>query len=200
MANQPMRLHWTKRVRVTGPTAADRVAGPTTRERLVAALADRPRTVAQLAQAFGLAQPTMLEHVRRALRAGLVVEVEIPEEERHFAVERYYATAVPVVRLPDRDILHAACRALADQVAGSLNDAGGQSDVHAAFMMTTLARDGWSFDDLWPYLHETICRLALERLTHRRDPNWLPAHGLAWVEVLDEDDVPFDEHPEEELA
>ncbi len=109
-------------------------------------------------------------------------------------MERYYATAVPVVRLPDRAILHAACRALAEQVADTLQEAGNQSDLRAAFEITTLARDGWSFDDLWPYLHDTVCRIALDHLTQSHDSGWLPAHGLAWVEALD-DDVASDGRP-----
>ncbi len=79
----PKQLHWVKQVRV--PASASPVPRPlpvtvpTPRERLVATLADRPRTVAQLAHTFGLSQPTMLEQVRRALRDGLIVEVQVAE-------------------------------------------------------------------------------------------------------------------------
>ncbi len=183
-------LHWIRQMRVpvTSGTAASppHAAALTTRERLVAALADQPRTVAQLAQAFGLSQPTMLEHVRRALRDGLIREV--PEEHKRFAAERYYATAVPVIREPDRDLLVSGCRALADEIAAVVS--AGQGDLRAAFAMTHLAREGWSFDELWPYLQETIWRLTRERVPDLVDLTPPQPHGLAWVEELAGDDAP----------
>ena len=195
------QLRWVADRRVPVPPAAGlapaETAASTTRERLVAALADRPRTVAQLAQIFGLSQPTMLEHVRRALRDGLIVEVEVAEGERRFAAERYYATAVPVIRQPDRELLESACRALADEVAHSLS--AGRGDLQAAFAVTTLAREGWSFADLRPYLHDTVCRLALERVTGSAAPAATQPHGLAWVEDAAEV-VAEPAHEEEESA
>ena len=106
------QLHWFKQIQVPAPPSAalasPEAAVPTTRERLIAALADRPRTVAQLAQAFDLSQPTVLEHVRRGLRDGLIVEVQVAEGEKRFAAERYYAPAVPVIRQPDQELLQSA--------------------------------------------------------------------------------------------
>ena len=181
------QLRWVADRRVPVPPAAGLApadAAPTPRERLVAALADRPRTVAQLAQTFGLSQPTMLEHVRRALRDGLIVAVEVAEEERRFAAERYYATAVPVIRQPDQEVLQSACRALAGEIGRVLSRS--QGDLRSAFAMTALARDGWTFDDLWPYLHETIGRLALQQAGDLPHPAAPHRHGLAWVEDLAE--------------
>ncbi len=185
---KPMQLHWLKRVRVPATALSTltplSTAVPTPRERLVAALADRPRTVAQLAHAFGLSQPTMLEQVRRALRDGLIAEVDVAEEEKRFPAERYYATAVPGVRQPDRELIESACRGLADDVAKAL--ARNWSDVHAAFAMTHLAREGWTFHDLWPYVHETIARRVLDRVEGLGGAGVLPPHGLAWVEDVAE--------------
>ncbi len=189
--SKPKHLHWMKQVRV--PAAASlavtpmRASLPTPRERLVAALADRPRTVAQLAQTFGLSQPTMLEQVRRALRDGLVVEVQVAEEERRFSSERYYSPAVPVVREPDRELLQSACRALADDVAAAVSKNRG--DVQAAFAMTHLAREGWEFGDVLPYLHEMISRLVSERVDGFQQGVPVPPHGLAWVEDIPEMDI-----------
>ena len=206
---RPKELTWVKRVRVPGVASSDTVRRlapvPTPRERLVAALADRPRTVAQLAQAFGLSQPTMLEQVRRALRDELIAEVEVAEGEKRFPAERYYATAVPVVRQPDRELLETACRGLAEDVATALAKKWG--DLHAAFALTHLAREGWTFDDLWPYLHETMSQRVLERVGGVEGARRAPPHGLAWVEDLvgDVDDVDIttdagSPHDEEETA
>ena len=185
---KPMQLHWLKRVRVPATALSTltplSTAVPTPRERLVAALADRPRTVTQLAHAFGLSQPTMLEQVRRALRDGLIVEVQVAGEEKRFAAERYYATAVPVVRQPDRELLESACRAPANELARVLTQSLG--DLQAAFAMTTLAREGWRLDDLWPYLQATLLRLALERVEGFPEPAPPQPHGLAWVEDVAE--------------
>ena len=187
---RPKQLHWVKQVRVPAPVPSPITAlpaPPTPRERLVAALADRPRTVAQLAQAFGLSQPTMLEQVRRALRDGLITEVAVAAEERRFPSERYYAPAVPVVRGPDRELLESACRALADDMAAAF--AKNRGDVRAAFALTHLAREGWEFDDVWPYLHDMIARLVAERVGGVRPGASIPAHGLAWVEDIAEIDT-----------
>jgi hypothetical protein len=65
--------------------------------------------------------------------------------------------------------------------------------------MTHLAREGWTVDDLWPYLDETIQRLAREHLGDVLSPAALPSHGLAWVEEI----VEFDAAPtrqEEQFA
>ncbi len=182
------QLRWIKQVQVPAlPAERSSSLRPlrlTSRDRLVAALAERPRTVAQLAQAFGLSQPTMLEQVRRALGDGLIVEVDVAPEERRFAAERYYAPAVPVVRAPDVDLLESACRAAADDVAAVLTTSW--SDLLAAFSMTHLAREGWTIDDLWPYLHETIHRLVREQIEGAVTPAAIPHHGLAWIEEIEE--------------
>jgi len=158
--------------------------------------------VAQLAQAFELSQPTMLDQVRRALRDGLISEVAVTEEERRFPAERYYATAVPVIRQPDREVLESACRGLAADVAAALTSNLG--DLHAAFGLTHLAREGWSFEALWPYLEETISRLAIERVPGIPEASPPPSHGLAWVEEITEyaapSDVGHDHDREEKLA
>lgn len=189
------QLHWFKQIQVPAPPSAalasPEVAVPTTREPLIAALADRPHTVAQLAQAFDLSQPTVLEHVRRGLRDGLIVEVQVAEGEKRFATERYYAPAVPVIRQPDQELLQSACRALAGEVAAALSER--QGDLQAGFAMTTLAREGWTFDDLWPYLHATIQRLALQQVAGFPEPAPPRPHGLAWVEDIAQFEVAPDD-------
>ena len=188
--------------RVVAPAMVRETPGDTltARERLIAALVEGPRTVAQLARAFGLAQPTVLEQTRRALRDGLIVEVEAPAERRRFAAERYYALAVPVIRQPDRDLLGAAFRAAARELAGALLE--NQGDLQAAFAMTQLARDGWQFDDLWPYFSDTICQLALESAVGfvESHATQRPLHGLAWVEDGVEPWIAPADECEEELA
>lgn len=184
-AVKPKQLRWVKEARVPPRSASPAAVptSPTARERLVATLADRPQTIAQLAQTFGLSQPTVLDQVRRAVRDGLIVEVPVAAEEKRFAAERYYAPAVPVIRQPDRELLESACRGLAREVAAAL--ARHEGDLQAAFAMTTLAREGRSFAELLPYLQETVQRLVWEQGAGGRSPRPLPSHGLAWVEVLD---------------
>ena len=193
MANHPKQLQWVKRVQVPARLP---VEAPTPRERLVAALAGQPRTVAQLAQEFGFSQPTMLEQARRALRDGLIVEVDVPVEQRRTAGERYYAPTVPVIRQTDRELLEPACRALAAELATALTEQRG--DLLAAFAMTNLARDGWELSELWPYVQEMVFRLTLEQLDGLIAPVAAPLHGLAWVEELtDAELTATDDHTEE---
>lgn len=184
-------LRWIKQVEVPARPAPSRLVPFSSRDRLVAALADRPRTVAQLAQTFGLSQPTMLEQVRRALADGLIVEVEVAPEERRFAAERYYAPAVPVIRAPDAEIIESACVAASHEMARVLRDTW--SDLLAAFAVTHLAREGWAIDDLWPYMDETIRRLVREEMRGIVNPAETPDHGLAWVEEIVEIDATREE-------
>lgn len=190
MTAQPKQLQWTKRVQVPARLP---IEAPTARERLVATLAERPRTVAQVANDFGLSQPTMLEQVRRALRDGLIVEVDVPIEQRRTAGERYYAPTVPVIRQADRELLEPACRAIASELAAALTEQRG--DLLAAFAMTHLARDGWGFSDLWPFISEMVFRLTLEQMDGLIAPTAVPPHGLAWVEELADAELTIaDEH------
>jgi DNA-binding Lrp family transcriptional regulator len=161
------------------------------RDRLVAALADRPRTVAQLAQSFRLSQPTMLEQVRRALADGLIVEVDVSPEERRFAAERYYAPTVPVIRAPDAEVIESACQAISHEMARVLRD--NWSELLSAFAMTHLAREGWTFDDLWLYMDETIRRLVQEQMVGVVNRAPIPDHGLTWVEEIVELDAAREE-------
>lgn len=179
MASSPKQLQWVKRIQVP---ASPQTGVPTPREKLLAALADRPRTVAQLAQEFDLSQPTMLDQVRRALRDGLIVEVDVPIEQRRTTGERYYAPTVPVIRHTDWELLEPACRALASDLANAL--AKQRGDLMAAFAMTHLAREGWVFADLWPYVQEMVFRLTLEQSDDLVTPAIVRQHGLAWVEEL----------------
>ena len=187
-------LHWIKQVEVPARSTSSRPIPFSSRDRLVAALADRPRTVAQLAQTFGLSQPTMLEQVRRALADGLIVEVEVAPEERRFAAERYYAPAVPVIRAPDAEVIESACQAVSNEMARVLRE--NWSDLLAAFAVTHLAREGWTVNDLWPYMDETIRRLTQEQMRGAVSPAEIPGHGLAWVEEI----VKIDAAREEQYA
>lgn len=147
----------------------------------------------QLANDFGLSQPTMLEQVRRALRDGLIVEVDVPIEQRRTAGERYYAPTVPVIRQADRELLESACQAIASELAAALTEQRG--DLLAAFAMTHLARDGWEFSDLWPFINEMVFRLTLEQMDGLIAPTAVPPHGLAWVEELADAELTIaDEH------
>jgi hypothetical protein len=181
MATRPQRLHWLKQVQV--PDVGVARTAVTARERLVGALAERPLTVAQLAQRFGVAQPTLLEQVRRAVRDGLIVEVDVPDEQRRYSSERYYAPAVPVIRAQDRDLLEPACRAIASELAAVLTR--NEADLRAAFELTHLAQEGWQIRDLWPYLQDTVFQLALDRVTSFDAGSGPQPHGLAWVEEID---------------
>ncbi len=195
--SEQKRLRWIKQVQVSPrgsvrPALGDAVM-PTARERLVAALAERPQTVAQIAASFGLSQPTVLDHVRRALRDGVIVEVEVAPTQRRFTTERYYTPAVPVIRAQDRELIESACRAVAHDIAASM--VAHRADLEAAFAITTLARAGWAFADLGPYLDETIRRLASQHDTDMLPHRPPPSHGLAWVEEVDDFAVELDGAP-----
>lgn len=184
MISRSKRIHWSKQVRVPAAEPAGVAnacgAAPSPRERLLAVLAERPQTVSQLAHALGVSPPTALEHVRRALRDGLIAEVLVPQDEKRFPAERYYAPAVPVIRQPDYELLESACRGLVGDMADALRR--NQGDLLSAFAMTHLAREGWEFRDVWPYLQESIGRLVIERVGSLVGPVPVKPHGVMWIE------------------
>lgn len=175
-------IRWVRQVQAPGGASPAPLPALAPAERLLLALADGPRTVAQLAQQFALAQPTVLEQVRRAVLRGLIVEVQVPQAERRFAGERYYAPAVPVIRPPDREILETACYAVAAALAAALREQ--QAAIVGAVVLTNLYRDGWHIAQLWPYLQETIYRLALERAPGLSAPAALGPDGPVWLEIF----------------
>ena len=152
-----------------------------TKERILNALAAQPRTIAQLAQLLGISSPAVHRHVTDLLATELIAEVELPEDGRRSAVERYYQPTFPVILAADRAALDPVLQDLAAEIATAFRQR--QELLAMAFFGTSLPERGESFEALLHYLFATAGRIARAQLeADSALPPW-PAHrdGSRWV-------------------
>jgi DNA-binding transcriptional ArsR family regulator len=152
-----------------------------TKERILNALAARPRTIAQLADLLGISSPAVHRHVTELAASELIREVEVPQEERRTGVERYYQPAFPVILAADQALFEPMLQELAADFATSFRR--GQAALAEAFARTSLPARGVSFETLLHYLYATAARSARAQLEAEGAlPPW-PVHadGSHWV-------------------
>jgi DNA-binding transcriptional ArsR family regulator len=152
-----------------------------TKERILNALAARPRTITQLAELLGVSPPAAHRHVMDLLDSELIGEVAAPRDGRRSPVERYYQPTFPVILAADRASLDPVLQNLAADIAATFRDR--QEALAAAFAQTSLSARGESFETLLHYLYATAVRTARARLEAEGAlPPW-PEHadGSRWV-------------------
>jgi DNA-binding transcriptional ArsR family regulator len=163
-----------------------------TKERILNALHVAPSTVAQLAERLGLSQPTIHRHITDLLVSELIREEPVPEDERAWAVERYYRPNFPVIHTTD----HAALSLLLDELSDVFAAAFQRSlpSLHAAIAQTRLPEREEERDAVLHYLYTTAARLGRAKLeqadalpawsAHRDGSRW-----LWWAEEPPEEDA-----------
>ena len=152
-----------------------------TKELILNATYRRPRTIAQLAQQLGLSQPAVHRHITEMLASELIREVEVPEAEREWAVERYYRPNFPVVLAKDRQAFQPALEELARRFVEAFQ--GSQEALTMAFAWTSLPGHEERFEDLLHYLYTTVARMAREQLEAEGTLTHWPEHrdGSRWA-------------------
>ena len=131
------------------------------REKMLNLLHSRPRTIAQLAAAARLSQPTVFRHLKHLLKCGLVRELQ--QEGKNYSFERYYVPNFPVVSRGDRIVFEKDIAALARSVAEVIEKGLRSSEIR--FGATDLHREGWAYGVFANYLFHEVqrkARLALE--------------------------------------
>jgi DNA-binding transcriptional ArsR family regulator len=163
-----------------------------TKELILNALHQRPRSVTQLAALLALSPPAVHRHVAELLASELIHEVLIPTSQRRSPTERHYRPAFPVVLAADRRELQPVLAELAETLAGAFR--ARRDDLEEAFARTDLSARGESFEALLHYLYTAAARLARQRLEAAGDlPPW-PEHGdgsrwVWWAEERPETEV-----------
>lgn len=159
--------------------AQNRLLPDGTKEQIVNLVAGRPRTVAQLAKALDLAQPTVLRHINEMVASELLRESE--EWERKYPTERYYEPNFPIIKAHERAEFESLCTEMAEALADLFEKR--RKKLEAAFDKTALGERGWAFSDVAQYLFARVQRGARERLERRGLLPTPEAHenGVEWV-------------------
>jgi DNA-binding transcriptional ArsR family regulator len=163
-----------------------------TKELILNALHQQPRSIAQLAQLLHLSPPAVHRHVGEMLASELIHEVPIPASQRRSPTERHYRPAFPIVLAEDRRVLQPVLEDLTEAFADAFRSRQGQ--LEEAFARTGLAARGESFAALLHYCYAAAARLARERLEEAGDLSAWPEHGdgsrwVWWAEEPHETEV-----------
>jgi DNA-binding Lrp family transcriptional regulator len=139
-----------------------------------------PRTVTQLAKEIGLSQPAIHKHVVELLKESLIKEVEVPESERAFKREKYYAPNFPVVLKSDLDILEPVLGIVVKEVARIVRK--NENRLKRCFDKTSLPGKQWVFEDLTFFLYRKITDLTREKFEREGFFPKIPVrNGERWV-------------------
>jgi predicted ArsR family transcriptional regulator len=150
------------------------------KELILNALFDQPRTITQLADILGISAPAVHRHVTDLLADELIHEVNVAAP-RSRGSERYYRPNFPVVLAADRTTLQPVLEDLAAEIAAAFQRR--QEALASAFAETSLAAHEESFEALLHYLYAAATRMAREQLETAGDlPPW-PEHadGSRWI-------------------
>ncbi len=134
-----------------------------TREEILNRLHEKPRTIAQLAKATKLAQPTIFRHVNDLVKSGLLKEFD--PDEKDYVVERYYRPNFPVVSQQDQDLFEADVSPLSNEIANLFAER--LPDLKQKFARSESSNDGWSFEEFAHYLVHLIQRDARRLLEEK---------------------------------
>ena len=131
-----------------------------TKEQILNLVHRDPSTVAQLAKATGLSQPTILRHVSEMVGDGLLSE--LASQRKEYSFERYYAPGFPIVTRHDQELMASEVEKAASVQAGSL--AAWLAGVKKLYAKTDAASSGWEFEEFAQYLFHRVQRESRNKL------------------------------------
>jgi DNA-binding transcriptional ArsR family regulator len=159
--------------------AQNRLFADGTKELVLNQVAQEPKTIAQIAKALTISQPTIHTHVNDMMASELLRESE--DREKRYPTERYYEPNFLIVKAEQRAKFDSLCHMMAEQVAGLFEKKRGQLEL--AFQQTTLEEHGWEFSDVAQYLFASVQRGARHILEERGTlpPRQKHKNGVNWV-------------------
>ncbi|HWN11470.1 MAG TPA: winged helix-turn-helix domain-containing protein [Pyrinomonadaceae bacterium] len=150
-----------------------------TKEEILNVLAQRPKTITQIAEALGLSAPSVHTHVSDMLRSELLREAV--ESEKTHPAERYYEPNFPVFKAKECEEFRSLCEEMAQQVVALFERK--RSKLERAFDRTELKKQGWKFSDITQCLYANMQRGARAQLEENGllAPRQKHANGAQWV-------------------
>jgi len=154
-----------------------------TKEEILNILAQEPGTITQIAEALGLAAPSVHTHVSEMLGSELLREA-IDWEKSHPA-ERYYEPNFPVFRADECEEFQALCEEMSQDLVRLFEKQ--HQKMGRAFRKTGLAERGWELSDVTQCLFANIYRGARTRLEEQgllasREEHKNGARWVFWAE------------------
>jgi DNA-binding transcriptional ArsR family regulator len=150
-----------------------------TKEEILNLVAREPKTISQLAEALGLAPPSVYAHVNDMMKSELLRE-SIEWEKKH-PTERYYEPNFPVFRAEECAEFEALCQEMAEEVVALFENKRPQ--MERAYNKTGFASQEWELKDVTQCLYANMHRRARALLEERgllRAPE-KHANGAEWV-------------------
>jgi DNA-binding transcriptional ArsR family regulator len=150
-----------------------------TKEEILNLVAERPKTISQLAEALHIAPPSVHTHINDLMKSELLRESV--EWEKKYPTERYYEPNFPVFKTEECAEFISLCEEMAEQVAALFEKK--RSKLERAFSRTNLAQDGWEFLDVTQCLYANMQRHARTLLEQRGllTPPQKRKNGAKWI-------------------
>jgi hypothetical protein len=150
-----------------------------TKEESLTILAQEPNTITQIAEALGLAAPSVHTHVSDMLRSELLREAV--EWEKTHPAERYYEPNFPVFKGEECAEFKALCEEMSKELVTIFEKRSRK--MESAFRKTGLSQQGWKLSDITHCLFANMYRGArtqLEKsgLLSSREKH---ANGAQWI-------------------
>lgn len=140
-----------------------------TRQTIIIRLYKRPMTVTQLAQHFELSQPAVFGHIQTLLNAGLVKEVDLPEDQKRYKGEKYYIPGFPIISEEDKKIMEPICKKIGEETTSVYQRH--KSELLDALQNTSLSKAGFTFKDLWGWIR-VLAFMPVLSMEKERPPQW----------------------------
>lgn len=150
-----------------------------TKEEVLNILAQEPSTITQMAEALGLAAPSVHTHVSDMLRSELLREAV--EWEKTHPAERYYEPNFPVFKAKECKEFIALCEEMSKELVVLFEKK--RQKMERAFRKTDLSQHGWELTDVTQCLFANMYRGARTLLEQRGllSPPEKHANGAQWI-------------------
>jgi Predicted transcriptional regulators len=134
-----------------------------TKEEIINLVAESPKTISQLAKALELSAPSVFKHVSELLESDLIRDSA--ESEKAHPKERYYEPNFPVVSADECGEVVDLCNDVSNEIASLFEEC--MPRFEEAFSHSSLAKQGWSLQDVSQCLYAHIQRRARQTLEDR---------------------------------
>lgn len=140
-----------------------------------------PMTLKQLSASTGLSTTTVSKHLHDLLEMQLLREVDVPEEDRRFKVEKFYEPSFPIFTQEDQKKVKMIQREIGEKVAEVVIE--NIRRFEEVFETTDARKRGWSFEDhaVRFYMLQPSYHSVLTRRGHLSDWPKRPGGNWWWV-------------------